>query len=64
MGDVTPLKRSGNGGPQDPGDNERWLLRQALVLAAQLPDNTADALRVIHHMRMLVEEFLGSAQRH
>lgn len=37
----------------------QWHKRQALTLATQLPDNTADALLVIEALKELVEGFLG-----
>lgn len=36
----------------------QWHRRQALTLASQLPDNTADALLVLQSMQELVERFL------
>jgi len=37
----------------------QWHKRHAIGLAAQLPDNTADALLVIAALKDLVEGFLG-----
>lgn len=36
----------------------QWHRRQAIVLASQLPDNTADALMVLQALQELVESFL------
>jgi len=41
-------------GPSD----EAWKKRQALHLAAQLPENPQDALAVLDHARDLVTRFL------
>ena len=57
MSNVTPL---GRGPPRDPPD-DRWLRRQALNLAAQLPDDIDDALRIIQHLETLVRTFLDNA---
>jgi len=35
-----------------------WLRRQAIQIAAQLPENTDDALVVLEHAKALVEGFL------
>ncbi len=43
--------------PVNPGD-EMWLRRQAIQVAAQLPEKREDALRVLEYARDLVTEFL------
>jgi hypothetical protein len=44
-----------------PAAMEKWHRRQAIVLASQLPDNTADAVMVLQALKELVETFLMSA---
>jgi hypothetical protein len=39
----------------------QWHRRQAITLASQLPDSTADALLVIEALRALVETFLAGS---
>jgi hypothetical protein len=36
----------------------QWHRRQAIVLASQLPDNTADAVLVVLALKELVDQFL------
>ena len=36
----------------------QWHRRQAIVLASQLPDNSADALMVVQALKELVDSFL------
>jgi len=38
----------------------QWHRRQAIVLASQLPDNTADALMVVEALKELVDGFLAA----
>lgn len=38
---------------------ENWHRRHAIQIAAQLPEDPADALRVLELTKQLVEEFLG-----
>ncbi len=38
--------------------NEAWQRRQALQVAAQLPDNPTEALAVLRHAETLVRSFL------
>lgn len=40
-------------------DHDAFLKRQAVQLAAQLPEKPQDALAVIGYMKRVVEEFLG-----
>ena len=40
-----------------------WQRRHAIQIAAQLPENTADALLVLELAKELVESFLGGAHR-
>lgn len=40
------------------GMPQNWHRRQAMVVAGQLPENTADALLVLQAARELVETFL------
>lgn len=40
-------------------EHDAYLRRQAVQLAAQLPEKPQDALAVIAHMETLVREFLG-----
>jgi len=42
--------------------NESWQRRHAIQIAAQLPEDTRDALRVLELARELVESFLGDGQ--
>lgn len=44
-------------------DNDRWQRRQALQLAAQLPDGRKDQLAIIRHLQWLVENYLADARR-
>jgi len=54
MSEVVRVKPNmGDGNPR-----EKWLKRQALQLAGQLPDDTEEALRVLAHLKWLVTEFL------
>ena len=39
--------------------DQAWKRRHALQLAAQLPEDPADALDVLRYTRQLVEEYLG-----
>jgi hypothetical protein len=43
------------------GMPQSWHRRQAITLASQLPDDTADALMVLQAARELVETFLMRA---
>lgn len=47
--------------PVNPGD-EIWLRRQAIQVAAQLPEKREDALKVLDYARELVIEFLMKAR--
>ena len=38
---------------------DAWLRRQALQVAAQLPDNSREALTVLRHVETLVRSFLA-----
>jgi len=38
----------------------QWHRRQAITLAGQLPDNTADALLVVQALKELVDTFLAA----
>lgn len=38
----------------------QWHRRQAIVLASQLPDSSADALMVVQALQELVETFLAA----
>lgn len=41
-----------------------WHKRQAIILAGQLPDNTADALLVLQAAKELIDSFLvGSVEK-
>jgi hypothetical protein len=40
-----------------------WHRRQAIVLASQLPDNTADAVLVIQALKDLVDGYLVANER-
>lgn len=40
-------------------EHDRWMRRQAVQIVAQLPENEADALKVLEHARRLVTQFLG-----
>lgn len=42
--------------------NETWHRRHAVQIAAQLPENAKDALRVLELARELVEKFLAEEQ--
>jgi hypothetical protein len=42
---------------------EHWRRRQALQVAAQLPDEPEEALRVLRHAQTLVRAFLTLRQR-
>lgn len=42
--------------------NENWQRRHAIQIAAQLPEDTRDALRVLELTRELVEGFLEGGQ--
>lgn len=44
----------GDGG----GSSDRWLRRQAIQLAGQLPEDTKDARLVIEYMKQLVDSFI------
>jgi len=57
MGDVTPFNRGGGDGPRDP--HELWLRRQALQIAAQLPDNIDDAMRIVRLVELLLRTFVN-----
>lgn len=47
---------------EDPGPHEDlWQKRQALQLAAQLPDDHAAALAIVRHLEALVRTFMLSA---
>lgn len=48
--------------PRAPGDDQ-WERRQALQLAAQLPDGQASQLRILGHLSELVRGFLAPARR-
>jgi len=50
---LVPLNRA----PKNKG-MEMWLKRQAIQVAAQLPEDRDDALRVLDYARELVTEFL------
>ena len=39
-------------------DNDQWRRRQALQLAAQLPDGRKDQLAIIHDLQWLVKNYL------
>jgi hypothetical protein len=39
--------------------DERWKRRQAVQLAAQLPDDPADAIEVLRYAQEFVETFLA-----
>lgn len=45
--------------PADPG-HDAWLKRQAIQIAAQLPENRDDALAVLEYASQLVSEFLST----
>lgn len=46
--------------PKKTGE-ELWLKRQAIQIAAQLPEDREAALRVLEYARELVTEFLGQS---
>lgn len=51
-----------NGEGERPGLNEDlWHRRQALQLAAQLPDDYRAALAILDHMEVLVRSFVAAA---
>jgi hypothetical protein len=43
------------------GMPQNWHRRQAMLLASQLPENTADALLVLQAAQELVETFLNKS---
>lgn len=43
----------------EPNEGELWLKRQAIQVAMQLPDDKAEALRVLDYARQLVTQFLA-----
>lgn len=43
----------------EPNEGELWLKRQAIQVVMQLPDDKAEALRVLDYARRLVTEFLA-----
>lgn len=43
----------------EPNEGELWLKRQAIQVAMQLPDDKAEALRVLDYARSLVTDFLS-----
>lgn len=43
--------------------SEAWKRRAAIQIVSQLPEETADALRVLDFARELVEEFLAEEPR-
>jgi hypothetical protein len=43
----------------EPGQDV-WLRRQALQIACQLPENEADALKVLEYARELVSGFMAA----
>ena len=43
--------------------NDNWRRRHAIQIAAQLPEDSKDALRVLELARELVEGFLQNSQR-
>lgn len=59
MNSVTPLRRRP---PRDPKD-DKWLRRQGVQIAAQLPENREDALAVLAHARAVVRRFLAPSKR-
>lgn len=40
-------------------DRDKWLKRQAIQIAAQLPDNSEDALAILEYAVELIQVFLG-----
>jgi hypothetical protein len=44
-------------------DRDLWRRRQAVQLAAQLPEDPQDALAVLAHVKFLVETFLAPRER-
>jgi hypothetical protein len=42
---------------------DAWRRRQALQVAAQLPDDPTEALAVLRHAEMLVRSFLSEPER-
>lgn len=44
--------------PIDPA-KDRWLRRQAIQIAAQLPDDEREAIAVLEHTKTLVRAFLA-----
>lgn len=42
--------------------HERYLKRQAIQLASQLPESPQDAAAIIAHMETLLRTFLGSTR--
>jgi hypothetical protein len=59
MGEVTSFG-AGRGGPRDP-PHERWLRRQAAFLVTQLPEDPADAMKIIEQMAILMRVFIDPA---
>jgi hypothetical protein len=43
----------------EPNEGELWLKRQAIQVVMQLPDDKAEALRVLDYARRLVTDFLA-----
>lgn len=40
-------------------DSDSWKRRHALLIASQLPDDPADALQVLEHVRHLIADFIA-----
>lgn len=59
MGEIASIRRATTKKSAD----EHWLRRQAVIIAAQLPENDEDALRVLDHAKQLVRLFLAESTR-
>lgn len=58
MGDVLDISAGASASSKK--DDEQWLKRHAMQLAAQLPDNHEHALKVIFYLWELETEFLSA----
>lgn len=59
MDRVTPFNPARNGSETDHDGNDRWLRRQAVQLAALLPDDKEDSLQIVRHLEALICTFLA-----
>ncbi len=62
MDRVTPFNPARKGSETGCCDgNDRWLRRQAVQLAALLPDNEEDSLQIVRHLEALICTFLAGS---